>query len=40
VTDLGTVVAFTLLPVVTPRHVDRYSNRTAAVRTKRVLFIL
>ncbi len=37
---LGCAVAFTLLPVVTPHLIDRYANRTAAFRTKWVLFIL
>lgn len=32
--------AFVLLPVVTPRLVNHYANRTAAFRTKWVLFIL
>lgn len=34
------VLAFVLLPLVTPRLIDRYANRTAAFRTKWVLFIL
>ena len=34
------VVAFTLLPMITPRLVNHYANRTAAFRTKWVLFIL
>lgn len=34
------VVAFALLPVVTPRLMNHYANRTAAFRTKWVLFIL
>jgi len=33
-------LAFFLLPVVTPRLVNHYANRTAAFRTKWVLFIL
>jgi Kef-type K+ transport system membrane component KefB len=37
---VGCVVAFGLLPVVTPYLIDRYANRTAAFRTKWVLFIL
>jgi len=36
----GSVVAFVLLPVVTPHLVNHYANRTAAFRTKWVLFIL
>lgn len=36
----GCVLAFALLPVVTPHLIDRYANRTAAFRTKWVLFIL
>jgi glutathione-regulated potassium-efflux system ancillary protein KefC len=36
----GSVVAFVLLPLVTPRLVNHYANRTAAFRTKWVLFIL
>jgi len=34
------VAAFLLLPVVTPHLVNHYANRTAAFRTKWVLFIL
>lgn len=34
------VVAFALLPVVTPRLINHYANRTAAFRTKWVLLIL
>ncbi|HSB81278.1 MAG TPA: cation:proton antiporter [Candidatus Methylomirabilis sp.] len=34
------ILAFGLLPLVTPLLVDRYANRTAAFRTKWVLFIL
>jgi len=34
------IVAFALLPIVTPRLVNHYANRTAAFRTKWVLFIL
>jgi len=33
-------VAFIALPLVTPRLVDQYANRTAAFRTKFILFIL
>ena len=36
----GSVVAFVLLPLVTPRLSNHYANRTAAFRTKWVLFIL
>jgi glutathione-regulated potassium-efflux system ancillary protein KefC len=36
----GSVAAFVLLPRVTPRLVNHYANRTAAFRTKWVLFIL
>jgi glutathione-regulated potassium-efflux system ancillary protein KefC len=36
----ASILAFGLLPLVTPRLVDRYANRTAAFRTKWVLFIL
>jgi glutathione-regulated potassium-efflux system ancillary protein KefC len=36
----GCIAAFVLLPVVTPHLIDRYANRTAAFRTKWVLFIL
>lgn len=36
----GCIVAFVLLPVVTPHLVNHYGNRTAAFRTKWVLFIL
>ena len=34
------VLAFVLLPVVTPRLMNHYANRTAAFRTKWVLFVL
>lgn len=34
------VAAFVLLPLVTPRLVNHYANRTAAFRTKWVLFLL
>jgi Kef-type K+ transport system membrane component KefB len=34
------IAAFTLLPIVTPRLMNHYANRTAAFRTKWVLFIL
>jgi glutathione-regulated potassium-efflux system ancillary protein KefC len=34
------VVAFVALPLLTPHLMDRYANRTAAFRTKWVLFIL
>ena len=34
------VVAFVALPLVTPHLVDRYANKTAAFRTKWVLFVL
>jgi glutathione-regulated potassium-efflux system ancillary protein KefC len=34
------VVAFILLPIITPHLVNHYANRTAAFRTKWVLFIL
>ncbi len=37
---VGCVVAFVLLPVVTPHLMNHYANRTAAFRTKWVLFIL
>jgi glutathione-regulated potassium-efflux system ancillary protein KefC len=37
---LASVVAFLLLPLVTPHLVNHYANRTAAFRTKWVLFIL
>jgi glutathione-regulated potassium-efflux system ancillary protein KefC len=37
---VGSVAAFVLLPLVTPRLVNHYANRTAAFRTKWVLFIL
>jgi len=37
---VGCIVAFVLLPVVTPHLIDRYANRTAAFRTKWVFFIL
>jgi Kef-type K+ transport system membrane component KefB len=36
----ASVVAFVLLPLVTPRLVNHYANRTAAFRTKWVLFVL
>jgi glutathione-regulated potassium-efflux system ancillary protein KefC len=36
----GCIVAFVLLPLVTPHLVNHYGNRTAAFRTKWVLFIL
>jgi Kef-type K+ transport system membrane component KefB len=36
----ASVVAFVLLPIVTPHLIDRYANRTAAFRTKWVLFIV
>ncbi len=36
----SSIVAFVLLPVVTPHLINRYANRTAAFRTKWVLFIL
>ena len=34
------IAAFVLMPLVTPRLVNHYANRTAAFRTKWVLFIL
>jgi len=34
------VIAFALLPIVTPHLMNHYANRTAAFRTKWVLFIL
>jgi len=34
------LLAFTLLPVVTPHLMNHYANRTAAFRTKWVLFVL
>jgi len=34
------IVAFVLLPLVTPHLINHYANRTAAFRTKWVLFIL
>ena len=34
------VAAFVLLPVITPKLVNQYANRTAAFRTKLVLFTL
>jgi Kef-type K+ transport system membrane component KefB len=34
------VLAFALLPLITPRLMNHYANRTAAFRTKWVLFIL
>jgi len=37
---VGCIVAFVLLPVVTPHLINHYANRTAAFRTKWVLFIL
>jgi glutathione-regulated potassium-efflux system ancillary protein KefC len=37
---VGSVAAFLILPRVTPRLVNHYANRTAAFRTKWVLFIL
>jgi glutathione-regulated potassium-efflux system ancillary protein KefC len=37
---MACVVAFVTLPIVTPHLIDRYANRTAAFRTKWVLFIL
>ena len=37
---IGCVVAFVLLPIVTPHLINHYANRTAAFRTKWVLFIL
>jgi glutathione-regulated potassium-efflux system ancillary protein KefC len=37
---VGSVVAFVLLPIVTPHLVNHYANRTAAFRTKWVLLIL
>ncbi|MBI2058508.1 MAG: cation:proton antiporter [Nitrospirae bacterium] len=37
---LGSVAAFILLPLVTPHLINHYANRTAAFRTKWVLFIL
>ena len=37
---LGCIAAFLLLPIVTPHLINRYANRTAAFRTKWVLFIL
>ena len=37
---VGSVVAFVLLPIVTPHLINHYANRTAAFRTKWVLFIL
>ncbi|MBI5488261.1 MAG: cation:proton antiporter [Deltaproteobacteria bacterium] len=37
---VGCVAAFAVLPVLTPRLVNHYANRTAAFRTKWVLFIL
>jgi len=36
----GCVIAFILLPLVTPHLISRYANRTAAFRTKWILFIL
>ena len=36
----ASVVAFVALPVITPRLINHYANRTAAFRTKWVLFIL
>jgi glutathione-regulated potassium-efflux system ancillary protein KefC len=37
---VGSLVAFVLLPIVTPRLVNHYANRTTGFRTKWVLFIL
>jgi glutathione-regulated potassium-efflux system ancillary protein KefC len=37
---VGSVVALVLLPMVTPHLINHYANRTAAFRTKWVLFIL
>jgi glutathione-regulated potassium-efflux system ancillary protein KefC len=37
---VASVVAFFALPVITPRLMDRYAHKTAAFRTKWVLFIL
>jgi glutathione-regulated potassium-efflux system ancillary protein KefC len=37
---VGCIAAFFVLPRVTPRLINRYANRTAAFRTKWVLFIL
>jgi glutathione-regulated potassium-efflux system ancillary protein KefC len=37
---VGGIVAFVLLPIVTPHLINHYANRTAAFRTKWVLFIL
>jgi len=34
------IAAFALLPIVTPRLMNHYANRTAAFRTKWVLFVL
>lgn len=34
------VIAFFILPIITPRLMNHYANRTAAFRTKWVLFIL
>ncbi len=36
----GCALSFVMLPLVTPRLVNHYANRTAAFRTKWVLFIL
>lgn len=36
----ASLAAFALLPIVTPRLMNHYANRTAAFRTKWVLFIL
>ncbi len=36
----GCLVAFILLPLVTPRLINHYANRTSAFRTKWVLFLL
>lgn len=36
----ASVVAFVALPAITPRLINHYANRTAAFRTKWVLFIL
>jgi Kef-type K+ transport system membrane component KefB len=37
---VGCTLALVLLPLVTPRLINHYANRTAAFRTKWVLFIL
>jgi Kef-type K+ transport system membrane component KefB len=36
----ASLAAFALLPIITPRLMNHYANRTAAFRTKWVLFIL